>query len=164
MTVKNNEATQPTPDPLWIVTQLRSACVRSGCTGRHRRAGKGAGECRRMPGPQAVSRRKPDLGMRVAAAAKVIAPAQVSELLAVKLASFHDTRTPILSSHYDDGVIRPLVEAKLLLWKRWPGWGPQWRMPILTEFGERVLLSVAEQAMIKAGRMTAFEGEDRTDD
>lgn len=106
--------------------------------------------------------KRQDMGMRVAAAAKVVTPDQVAELVAIRLSQFHPKdRCPILRSYQGDELHGPLEQAGIIEWqdpRRGPGWRKkQWGVPVLAEFGERVLLNIAEDAMIEAGRMKSLD-------
>jgi hypothetical protein len=118
-----------------------------------------------------------DPGHRVSVlASQFVTPMQVAELFAVKLLSLDKTRMPIHASHYHSDTIGPLVRRGLLRWERptpentgrsyrrgsgWDHrWGREWRVTILTDLGERVLLEVAEQAMVATGRMKAISQEE----
>ena len=105
--------------------------------------------------------RRPDLGQRIADLANLVTPEHVAELFAVRLANMHETQTPTHPSHWrPDGVYAPLVKAKLIVGEPAPDWsGRGWKRARLTNLGERVLLSVAEQAMVETGRMARFEVE-----
>ena len=87
-----------------------------------------------------------------------LAPDQVSELLAIMLADMHATRCPVHPSHWvSDGVYGPLVDLGLIIAKRVPAWtDSSWLAASLTELGERVLLRVAEHAMVETGAMRAI--------
>ena len=110
-----------------------------------------------------------DPGHRVSVlAAHFVTPEQVAELFAVKLLSLGKARMPILASHYHSDTIGPLVRRGLLRWELPTPentgsdhrWGRKWRVTILTDLGERVLLDVAEQAMVANGTMMAINQED----
>ena len=105
------------------------------------------------PQPPAVLPRRMDLGMRVAALSRTITPAQVAEMLAIRLAMFHPERVPILASYSKDETHAPLIRAGILTSRQPDGWNRGWRMMTLTELGERVLLHVAEEAMLATRRM-----------
>lgn len=100
-----------------------------------------------------------DVGQRVRHAAAWVTPAQVAELLAIKLGSYHGG-TAILAHHMVDDVMRPLVRARLL--RSLPAlssiYGRSFRKPSITEYGERVLLHVAKQAMVKTGACASLDG------
>ena len=100
-----------------------------------------------------------DIGMRVAAAAKAITPQQVAELLAIKLANFHETQVPILVCHWMNGApCAVLLAGGMIKAENVKGWSSRkWRRARITEFGERVLLSVAEDAMVAQGRMDGLD-------
>lgn len=87
-------------------------------------------------------------------------PKQVAELLAIRLAMFHRSRMPILQSHWQDPDIQPLIRRRLITWRRVHGWSSRFRMPTLTELGERVLLDLAEDAMVRVGVCAPFTSAD----
>lgn len=102
-----------------------------------------------------------DLGHRIVATAKTITPEQVAELLAVRLANMHPSQTPTHRSHWaPGGIYAPLVKQKMVIGERVPDWPRGWKRARLTELGERVLLHIAERAMVETGRMAPFERED----
>jgi hypothetical protein len=103
---------------------------------------------------------KMDLGQRVVATAKTVTPDECAELLAVRLANMHASQTPTHGSHWrGDGIFVRLVKEKIILPESVPDWPRGWKRARLTEFGERVLLHIAEEAMVQAGRMVSMDGE-----
>lgn len=87
-------------------------------------------------------------------------PTQVAELLAIRLAMFYRSRTPLLQSHWRDPDIQPLIRRRMITWRRVNGWSARYRMPTLTELGERVLLDLAEDAMVRVGVCAPFTSAD----
>jgi hypothetical protein len=102
--------------------------------------------------------REPERGIRILHVSRSMTPEQVAELLAIHRSSLNVCRIPILASHYHGDIIGPLVRKRLLTWEKCEGWSGQWRMPTITDFGVRVLLCVAEDAMMATGRMVDDSG------
>lgn len=102
-----------------------------------------------------MSTTPPDLGHRVAILAAQVTPAEVAELLAVRLANMHLEQAPTHPAHWEgDGIYVCLVQMGLVVPKQVPPCSnPGWKIAELTNLGERVLLRVAETAMVATGRM-----------
>ena len=102
--------------------------------------------------------RRMDLGQKIVALAAELTPEQVAELLAVARANMHIEQTPTHPSHWrKDGIYGPLVRKKLIVGQVCPEWhGRGWKRALLTNVGQRVLLHIAEDAMIASGRMVPF--------
>jgi hypothetical protein len=92
---------------------------------------------------------------RLSAAAKTITPDQVAELLAIKLANMHKSQMPIGPYHWARSEpLAALMCAGMITAEEADGaWRKGWKRARITDFGERVLLHVAEDAMIAQGRM-----------
>ncbi len=101
---------------------------------------------------------KMDMGMRVAKAAKEITPDQMAELFAIRLANFHESQCPTALVHWLRGTPSAVLrDAGMIHSEIVRGWPFGWRRARITEFGERVLLSVAERAMVAQGRMKSLD-------
>ena len=101
---------------------------------------------------------KRDLGMRVVALANEVTPDQVAEMLAVRLANMHETQCPTHVSHWrPEGVYAPLVKRKMIVGQRVPDWPRGWKKALLTNTGERVLLHIAERAMVAQGVVATLD-------
>lgn len=99
-----------------------------------------------------------DLGAKISATAKALTPDQVSELLAIRLANLHPSQTPIGPWHWKPGgTAYDLQRLKLITAEAVPEWSLRgWKRTRMTEFGERVLLSLAEDALVETGRMQSL--------
>ena len=102
-----------------------------------------------------MSTAPPDLGHRVATLAAEVTPSEVAELLATRLQNMHPEQAPAHPAHWKgDGIFVRLVQMGLVAPKEFPRrYNPGWKIAELTNLGERVLLRVAETAMVATGRM-----------
>src|ERR1700733_10290545 len=109
-----------------------------------------------------MSTTPPDLGHRVAALAAEVTPAEVAELLAVRLANMHPEQVPTHPAHWEgDGIYVRLVQMELVAPTQVPPCSnPGWKIAELTNLGERVLLRVGETAMVATLRMAREVDDD----
>ena len=98
-----------------------------------------------------------DISERVTLLSWQVTRSQVAEMLAIRLHNMHPTQCPIHPSHWNGAIYQSLVCWKLIRPEFVKGWPRGWRRARLTELGERVLLSVAERAMVQNGSMTSLD-------
>lgn len=100
-----------------------------------------------------------DLGKRVHVLARLMPPEAVAELFAIRAANQYPTQCPIHGSHWSGPIYLPLMRLKLVKPEFMEGWPRGYRRPQITALGERVLLRVAELAMVETGRMASLDAE-----
>lgn len=102
-----------------------------------------------------------DRGIKIADVAKMLTPEQTGELLAIKLNSIATDRPiPIMATHRHDDDLGPLIDQGLVDWRVPPApWNRSaWKLPVITAFGELVLLARAETAMLATKALAWPEG------
>ena len=107
-----------------------------------------------------------DEGAAISRIARSLTPEQVAELHAVALANMYPKQTPTGPWHWQDGgIYPPLRDHSLLVGEAIRGWGEkEWLRARLTDRGMRVLLHIAEQAMVSTGRMEPYMTDDEGGD
>lgn len=99
-----------------------------------------------------------DLGMHVSRAAGLVTPEQVAEMMAIRMSMFHpNSRCGVLAMHSKTEPMKSLIQGKLVQSVPCPRTGRHRHLYTLTEVGERVLLAVAEHAMVQTGAMAQDE-------
>jgi hypothetical protein len=99
-----------------------------------------------------------DIGMRVGVLAKRVTPDQVAEMMAVRLFNMHASQCQTHPMHWKgEGVYVSLIQWGIIEPETVPGWPRGWKHARLTELGERVLLSLAEDALVATGKMAPLD-------
>lgn len=105
-----------------------------------------------------------DKGMRISVLTKRVTPDQLAEMLAIRLANMHESQCPTHPMHWHgEDVYKPLVAWGIVRPEVVRGWPRGWKRAQLTELGERVLLSLAEDALVRTGKMTPLDPPDWED-
>ena len=102
-------------------------------------------------------------GELVSAYARALTPEQLAELFAIKDAALilGTGKSPIAAFHFEGDVLRPLVERGIVESRKAPkGWSKDFRSPVVTPLGERVMLCRAEWELRKGGFWPKEESDD----
>ena len=116
-----------------------------------------------MPDAPNPIQEAPTPGELVADYARALTLEQLAELFAIK-----DTalilgvgKSPIMTFHFDAEILAPLVERGMVENRKAPSrWSKDFRSPVVTPLGERVMLCRAEWELRKAGSWPAEEVND----